>query len=84
MACGKPVISTKVEGIPEIVSHGENGLLIDPGDSKQLANEIIRILQNKEESGVMGRSARNYAINNYSSKIVVDKLETIYFDILGE
>lgn len=84
MACGKPVISTKVEGIPEIVSHGKNGRIVDPGDSKQLANEIIQILQNKEESGVMGRSARDYAINNYSSKIVVDKLEKIYSDVLGE
>ena len=84
MACGKPVISTKVEGIPEIVNHGTNGFLVDPGSSEELANAIIRILQNTEESGVMGRSARNYAASKYSSKIVVDKLETIYHNVLGE
>jgi glycosyltransferase involved in cell wall biosynthesis len=81
MACGKPVISTKVEGIPEIVNHGVNGLLVDPGNSEELANALIRILQNEDESGVMGRSARNFAFTNYSSKTVVDKLETIYHDV---
>ncbi len=46
MAAGKPVISTKVGGIPWVVKHGINGLLSEYGDVDTFADHIIRLLEN--------------------------------------
>jgi glycosyltransferase involved in cell wall biosynthesis len=48
MACGIPVVGTYVGGIPEIVKDGYNGLLVSPGDHLQLAQAIIRLLQDED------------------------------------
>jgi glycosyltransferase involved in cell wall biosynthesis len=48
MACGIPVVGTYAGGIPEIIKDGYNGLLVSPGDNLQLAQVIIRLLQDDE------------------------------------
>ena len=47
-ACGAPIIATRVGGIPEVVSDGENGLLYPPGDSQALAAALLRLLDDRE------------------------------------
>jgi glycosyltransferase involved in cell wall biosynthesis len=44
MACGKPVVATKVGGIPELVRDGVDGILVEAGDEDALAKSIIRLL----------------------------------------
>ena len=48
-ATGKPVIASNVGGIPEIVQHGVNGLLVKAGDSSELADAMVRL---SESSGL--------------------------------
>ncbi|MCL2432434.1 glycosyltransferase family 4 protein [Candidatus Bathycorpusculum sp.] len=48
MACGKPIVATKVGGIPEILKDGCNGLLVEPRDAKELASAIIKLLTNQD------------------------------------
>ena len=43
-AAGKPVIASRVGGIPELVRHEESGLLVQPGDDKELAAAMLRLL----------------------------------------
>jgi glycosyltransferase involved in cell wall biosynthesis len=45
-ASGKPVIASRVGGIPELVIHEENGLLVQPGDNNALASAMLRLLEN--------------------------------------
>ncbi len=59
MACGVPVIGTRVGGIPEIVVEGQTGLLVAPGDAKKLAEAIVQLLAHEDNRLAMGRAGRD-------------------------
>jgi len=61
MAMGLPAISTRVAGIPEIIDHKQNGLLVEPENSNQLASAMECILVDSEQRINMGRQARQKA-----------------------
>lgn len=54
MACGTAVIVSDHAGSSEIVRHGENGLVFKSGDSSDLAEQILRLIENKDEALCMG------------------------------
>jgi glycosyltransferase involved in cell wall biosynthesis len=59
MACGKPLVATRVAGIPEVVIHRENGLLVEEKSPRQLAEAIIELLASPglaERYGAMNRA----------------------------
>jgi glycosyltransferase involved in cell wall biosynthesis len=58
MAAGKPVIASRVGGLPEIVIDGRNGLLFDPGDHLMLAEKMELLLSNQRLRGEIGENAR--------------------------
>jgi glycosyltransferase involved in cell wall biosynthesis len=58
MASGLPVVSTRISGIPELIEHGHNGLLVEPGDPKALADATTRILLDHELAGRLVSEAR--------------------------
>jgi glycosyltransferase involved in cell wall biosynthesis len=72
MACGVPVVASKVGGVPEVVIHDYNGLLVEPGDSKELANSIIRLLSSQELRTKLSKGALETA----------EKLKENEFEIL--
>ena len=58
MATGLPVVSTELTGVPEIIDHGQNGLLAPPGDVQALAQALAQLLTDPEQRRAMGRAAR--------------------------
>ncbi|HIH00720.1 TPA: glycosyltransferase family 4 protein, partial [Thermoplasmata archaeon] len=58
MACRKPVVATRVGGIPELVRDGVDGLLVEPGDVAGLAEAIVRLLADERLRSTMGASGR--------------------------
>lgn len=58
MAVGLPVISTRLVGVPEIVEHGVDGLLVEPGDSAALAASLTRVLRDGELRDNLSRAGR--------------------------
>jgi len=58
MACGKPVVTTAVSGIPELVTHGENGLLFSPQDIPAIQAGLAALLQDKAARQRIGAAAR--------------------------
>jgi glycosyltransferase involved in cell wall biosynthesis len=59
MASGKPVVSTTVAGIPELVADGETGLLVNRDDPSALAEAILRLARDAELRGRFGAAGRS-------------------------
>ena len=84
MAAGKPVIGTRVGGIPEIIEDGVTGLLVPPHSPEKLAQAIIEILQNREMAHQMGEAGRIRAQELFSVERYVAEIEKIYEELLTE
>ena len=77
MMLGKPVIGTRVAGIPEQIEHGETGLLVDPSDPKALAQGIRRILLDRGRSQSMGEAARR----KYAAEFRYERIMNRYLEL---
>ena len=64
MANGLCVISTNVGGIPDIVSDGQNGLLVPPDDTEKMAEAVTKVLHNSELAGQLSQNARLSSLKN--------------------
>lgn len=82
MACGVPVIGTKIGGIPEVVVDGETGFLCDLGNIDEIANKTIHMLTDE----VLHRSLSNNAIRvtreKFSAELIVQQYEQLYFQLI--
>jgi glycosyltransferase involved in cell wall biosynthesis len=58
MACGRPVIASRVGGIPEVIRDGVDGVLVPPGDIALLAQAMSTVLANPGEAAALGARAR--------------------------
>src|SRR6266542_1565201 len=58
MAAARPVVSTRLAGIPESVVHGETGLLVSPGDATELAQALEQLMRDPELRSRLGRAGR--------------------------
>ncbi|MFA4849342.1 MAG: glycosyltransferase family 4 protein [Methanoregula sp.] len=83
MACGKPVIASNLPGVRTVVDHNVNGLLVEPGDVKDLTAKIDYLLHNEDICKSFGREGRKKTEEKYSWKRIAEKLEHTYFDILS-
>jgi glycosyltransferase involved in cell wall biosynthesis len=82
MAAGLPIISTPVGAIPEVITEGKNGFLIEPGDHKALAEDITILARNKKLRREMGANNIERIIKEYDQSIVIRKLDNEYNRVL--
>lgn len=75
MAAGKPIISTRVGGNVELITHKEEGLLVDSADSYALAEAIISLLDYKELRQRFGYAAKRKALENYTIQKMIQEYE---------
>ena len=78
MGAGLPVIGTSVGGISEQITDGETGVLIQPEDTKALANAIIKLLNAPEDMKRMGIAGRKRVEENFTWEKRVEKIEKVY------
>lgn len=75
MASGTCIIASKVGGVPEVVDHGENGILVNPNQVDELALAMIDLLQHPLKAQQMADAARQKIVNGYAWQHLVSKLE---------
>ncbi|MGQ0665537.1 MAG: glycosyltransferase family 4 protein [Nitrospiraceae bacterium] len=77
-AFGKPVVATKVGGIPEVLSHGRNGFLVERRDTESMAQYVTQLIKNPSLAQEMGRNGRQTISEHYSFRARTKKLEQFY------
>lgn len=78
----KPVIASKVGGIPELMIHNKTGFLVMKGDHEEWKNKIELLLQNKEKQHEMGTNGRKFVIDNFSWKKIAREFKNTIDDNL--
>ena len=76
MAAEIPVIGTDAEGVPEIIDHGRNGMLVPPRDSDALANALRNLAEDTGLRERLGRQARQDTLERYDYKTQTEKFFT--------
>lgn len=82
MALGRPVIATRVGGIPEIVAHEQTGLLVPAGDKNVLASQLLRLLEDVELYNHLKDEARQFVSDKFAVSEVVGRTEAIYRNLV--
>ena len=77
MACGTPVLATNVQGIREIIDDGKNGILVNYGNKKALAEKAIKLLKNKSLRDKLTKEGLKTA-KKYDWERISQKTLTIY------
>lgn len=82
MACGLPVIASRVGGLPEVVVEGETGVLIPPGDADALAKTLDAMAAEPDRAWQMGQAGRKRVEARFSLDRMLDRLAALYLDVV--
>lgn len=83
VACGLPVVATRVGGIPDIVVHGTTGLLVDKGDVQGLVNALGSLLCDPSRCIGMGKEAYAFACSHLDIQKTADRLVDLYREMIN-
>ncbi|MBI4617797.1 MAG: glycosyltransferase family 4 protein [Planctomycetes bacterium] len=83
MAAGVPVVASRAGGVVELVSDGETGILVPPGDAPAHARAVLSLLADPERARAMGRRGREVAAARFSIDRTVGAVMEIYRELLG-
>jgi glycosyltransferase involved in cell wall biosynthesis len=78
-----PVIACDAGGAPEIVEHGETGLLVRPQNVPDLTQAILTLLDNRDQAATMGRRARELALDRFTWTNYLARLSDVYDHVRG-
>ena len=83
MSAGLPIVASRVGGIPDLVKHGKNGLLVPPANAGALEQAISDLLSDKPRRKQMGKTGKRMC-RPYSVEAMVEKIGNLYLRLLGE
>jgi glycosyltransferase involved in cell wall biosynthesis len=83
MASGVPVVTTGVSGIPELVSHEANGLIVDPNDPEGLADSLVRLHEDRDLAVRLARAGRATVSERFDGDALAGRLADLFRDALA-
>ncbi|RMF63069.1 MAG: glycosyltransferase family 1 protein [Calditrichaeota bacterium] len=84
MYTGRPVVATRVEGVPELVEHQKTGLLVEPQDVDALADSIVTLLADEKEARRLGQQAKARIDEAFHADRMVRELQQLYETTLAQ
>ncbi len=83
MACGRPVVATRVGALPELVEETGAGVLAPPGDPRALAAAMEQVLAHPDRAAAWGRAGRRAAVERYSLAAMVQSHQELFLRLLA-
>jgi glycosyltransferase involved in cell wall biosynthesis len=83
LAAETPVVATRVGGVPDVVRDGEEGFLVDTGDTDKLAERLGRLARDPELRARLGRSGRSRVLKRYAVNRLLDDVDRLYRELLA-
>ncbi len=84
MAAGVPVVATAVDGVVEIISSGDNGLLVPANDEKAMAEAILELIRNRDYARCLAERGLETVTSRFSLKAMADAHEELYLNLLNK
>jgi glycosyltransferase involved in cell wall biosynthesis len=78
MESARPIVATRVGGVPDLIEDGVHGLLVEPGDQPALTAAIRRMVSDREAARRMGEAARERRRHEFTVELMVRRLEALY------
>ncbi|MCW8934266.1 MAG: glycosyltransferase family 4 protein [Gammaproteobacteria bacterium] len=83
MAMRKPIVGTRYGAIPEIIVEGQTGFMFTPDDENDLANGVLKCLNDPELAEKLGQQGYDRLVSNFHIKFNVSKTEQLYKELIG-
>jgi glycosyltransferase involved in cell wall biosynthesis len=83
MAMGKPMVATRVGGVPEVIDDGRDGLIVPPANSDSLRVALDRMLQDTTFAERLGRAAAEKVRTRFSADLLARRTTEVYRQVLG-
>ena len=77
-SAGLPLVGTRLGGIPEVIEDGSNGILVEPGNARELSAAMQRLFENRGLRERMARQSREIYRLRFAPDIMIGKIESIY------
>ena len=84
MERARPVIAAAIGGLGELVSHGETGLLVPPGEAEPFARALVELASDLPRAARMGEAGRERALGKFLDVFCTDRTELLYRQALGD
>jgi glycosyltransferase involved in cell wall biosynthesis len=82
MACYKPIVASRSSSTPELIEHGFQGLLANPLDPEDLANQLLELLLNPQKASLLGQAGRT-KVSEFDAPIIVKQFNQLLDEIVS-
>jgi glycosyltransferase involved in cell wall biosynthesis len=81
MESARPIVATRVGGVPDLIDDGVHGRLVDPQQPEALAAAVAQLLRDPERARAMGQRAQQRRREEFDIDVMVKRLEALYVEL---